>query len=148
MKKIAAATLAATMTLSLGVAPAADAASNKISRSNYITYCTLSLDGVGTRTVAQHLVKNDKDYQRLLTQDNVSTLRTSSDLGEAFGSSDAETVANVNNIEALQACMAGNDYQSQPMTDGKKAGIIIGVIALALSAIATLAAPFLQQFMP
>lgn len=148
MKKITATTLAATMTLSLGMAPAADAASNKISRSNYVTYCTLSLDGVGTQTVPQRQVKNDKEFQRLLTQENISALRTSSDLGEAFGSSDAETVANVNNVEALQACLAGKDYQSQPMTDTKKAGIIIGVVIAILSAVATAAAPFLQQFMP
>lgn len=57
-----------------------------------------------------------------------------------------------NNAEAVQACMNGENYQSQPMSDGEKAGIIIGTIAVALVAIGSAAAPFvqpmIQQFMP
>ena len=149
MKKFAAAALAATMTLSLGAAPA-EAASNRM--SDYGMVCNLHLDGQGSGSVYKNEIKKDKRYADLLTAENVGLVRTSSDVGEAFGSSDADTIAAANNAEAVQACMNGENYQSQPMSDSKKAGIIIGVVLAVLAAIGSAAGPFiqpmLQQFMP
>lgn len=148
MKKMTAAALAATMTLSLGMAPAADAASTTVKGGGTMATCTIKLDGQAQAvTVYRNKIKNDKRFEQF-TAENVATVRASSDLGEAFGSSDAESIAIANNAEAVQACIEGKDYQSQPMTDTKKAGIIIGVVIAILGAVATAAAPFLQQMMP
>lgn len=75
-------------------------------------------------------------------------VRTSSDLGEAFGSSDPETIAAANNAEAVQACINGQNYQSQEMTTLKQVGIILGVVLPLLAAIGSAAAPAIQQFLP
>ena len=144
MKKIAAAALAATMTLSVAAVPA-EAASNKM--SEYNTKCTLRLDGQRGGTVARNQVRNNKDFASF-TEENVGLVRTSSDLGEAFSSSDAEVTAAANHAEAVQACIDGKNYQSQPMTEGKRIGIILGVVFTALSLAASAAAPFVQQFLP
>lgn len=145
MKKFAAAALAATMTLSLGAAPA-EAASNTMSQYN--TVCTLRLDGgQGSGTVQRAKIQNETRFTEF-TAENVGLVRTSSDVGEAFGSSDAETMAAANNAEAVQACIEGKNYQSQPMTTGKKVGIILGVVITALGLIAPAAAPFIQPFLP
>lgn len=149
MKKFAAAALAATMTLSVATVPA-EAASNTMSNGSLT--CNLRLDGgQGNGSVPRLKIKNDQRFAKF-TAENVGLVRTSSDVGEAFGSSDAETMAAANNAEAAQACIEGKNYQSQPMSDSEKAGIIIGTIAVALVAIGSAAAPFvqpmIQQFMP
>lgn len=142
MKKIAAAALAATMTLSVAAVPA-EAASNKM-RGNY---CVIQLDGDRVREVPRSVIRNDKDFAQF-NSENVSMLRTSSDLGEAFGSSDPETMAAANNAEAVQACINGQNYQSQEMTTLKQVGIILGVVLPLLAAIGSVAAPAIQQFLP
>ena len=145
MKKFAAAALAATMTLSLGAVPA-QAASNTMSNGGLT--CNLRLDGgQGSGSVARLKIKNDQRFAKF-TAENVGLVRTSSDMGEAFGSSDADTIAAANNAEAVQACINNQNYQSQPMTEGKKIGIILGLVLTALGMIASAAAPFIQQFLP
>ena len=144
MKKFAAAALAATMALSLGAAPA-QAASNTMSNGGLT--CNLRLDGgQGSGSVGRLKIKNDQRFAKF-TEENVGLIRTSSDMGEAFGSSDADTIAAANNAEAVQACINNQNYQSQPMTEGKKIGIILGVVLTALGMIASAAAPFIQQFL-
>ena len=145
MKKFAAAALAATMTLSLAAVPA-QAASNTMSNGSLT--CNLRLDGgQGSGSVPRLKIKNDQRFAKF-TAENVGLVRTSSDVGEAFGSSDAETMAAANNAEAVQACIEGKNYQSQPMTTGKKVGIILGVVITARGLIAPAAAPFIQPFLP
>ena len=145
MKKFAAAALAAAMSLSV-VAPAADAASNKMERHNYQNYCRIVLDNGKGGLYPQKDVEKAKDF-KVLTDDNVGALRASADLGQAFGSSDADAIAAANNAEAIQACKEGKNYVSEEMDGWKQAGIIIGVILVALSGLASVAGPALQQFL-
>lgn len=90
--------------------------------------------------------------QKLLNGDNVDSALdfndTSSKVGEAFGSSDQTSINDANNIAALRACADLKNYQSQPMTEGKRIGIILGVVFTALGLAASAAAPFVQQFLP
>lgn len=147
MKKIAVAALAATMTVSLAAAPAADAASNTIKGGGMQQTCTIKLDGQAPVTVYRNKVKNGNQFSEF-TDENVGLLRTSSDLGEAFGSSDPDTIAAANNAEAIQACKDGKNYQSEEMTPLKQAGIIIGVIVAVGSFLAPVVMPAIQQFLP
>mgnify|MGYP001758743142 FL=1 len=149
MKKIAAATLAATMALSLGAVDA-NAASNTMSNGSLT--CNLRLDGgQGSGSVPRLKIKNDQRFAKF-TAENVGLVRTSSDVGEAFGSSDTETMAAANNAEAVQACIEGKNYQSQPMTTSKKVGIIAGTVISALvllgGVLAPIVQPMIQQFLP
>lgn len=146
MKKFAAAALAAAMSLSV-VAPAADAASNKM--ENYGAVCRISLDGdlKGKSGRWDRSKVNRSQELGKLTEDNVGAVRASADLGQAFGSSDADAIAAANNAEAVQACKEGKDYVSGEMDGWKQAGIIIGVILVALSGLASVAGPALQQFL-
>ena len=147
MKKIAAATLVATMALSLGAVDA-NAASNKMSDYNFT--CNLYLDGVGFRTVKAN--EADKKFSDLVKSDNVEFLRASSDLGQAFGSSDTDAIYAANNAEAIKACINKEDYSSPVMTDSKKAGIIAGTVISALvligGVLAPVVGPMIQQFLP
>lgn len=92
-------------------APAADASSNTIERSG--TVCPISLDGdvrgkSGRRDRSE--VNRVKDFE-ILTEANVGVVRASADLGQAFGSSEAEIIAGANNAEAIQACKDGKELQ-------------------------------------
>ena len=147
MKKFAAAALAATMSLSVLSAPAADAASNTMER--YGTVCRISLDGDlkgKSGRWDRSKLNQVKDLENL-TEENVGAVRASADLGQAFGSSDADVIAAANNAEAIEACKDGKDYKSEPMDEWKQAGIIIGVIVAVLSVVASAAGPALQQFL-
>lgn len=79
-------------------------------------------------------------------------MRTSADLGQAFGSSDQELINGANNLEAIDACKKGVDYKTADMTAGKKAAIIGSTVLAVILAIAGLASPFvdpmIQQFLP
>ena len=146
MKKFAAAALAATMSLSVLSAPAADAASNTMER--YGTVCRISLDGDlkgKSGRWDRSKLNQVKDLEKL-TEENVGAVRAA-DLGQAFGSSDADVIAAANNAEAIEACKDGKDYKSEPMDEWKQAGIIIGVIVAVLSVVASAAGPALQQFL-
>ena len=57
-------------------------------------------------------VNRVKDFE-ILTEENVGVARASADLGQAFGSSDAEIIAGANNAEAIQDCKDSKDYKSQ-----------------------------------
>lgn len=146
VKKFAAAALAAAMSLSV-VAPAADAASNTMERNG--TVCRISLDGdlKGKSGLWDRSKVIRSQELGKLTEDNVGAVRASADLGQAFGSSDADAIAAANNAEAIQACKEGENYVSEEMDGWKQAGIIIGVILIALSGLASVAGPALQQFL-
>lgn len=148
MKKIAAAAVAATMTVSLAAAPAADAASNTMSGSGRNETCTLYLEGVGRVTTTPNKVDDNRDIRKAFADENIGLVRTSADLGQAFGSSDPELIALANNIDAVQACKASKDYKSKEMTTWEQAGIIIGVILAVIGAIAPIVAPMIQQHLP
>lgn len=141
MKKIAAAALAATMTLSVG-AVEAQAASNTISGTYFNQTCNLYFDGIGARVVDQD--KAESEFSKVIKSDGVAALRLSADMGESFGSSNSERVAQANNAEALDACIRGENYRSQPLTESAKAGYIAGTVIVALLAIGGAAAPFVQ----
>lgn len=127
MKKISAAVVAAAMTASM-LAPAADAASNKMSYQYGQTYCTLQLDSEDANgTILQSEVKKNKTFAALADKD-LSGVQQSSELSEAFGSSNGNDAARMNDAMAIQACVQGKDFKSVPMDDGKKAGIIIGFV--------------------
>lgn len=134
------------MSLSV-VAPAADAASNTMERNG--TVCRISLDGdlKGKSGLWDRSKVIRSQELGKLTEDNVGAVRASADLGQAFGSSDADAIAAANNAEAIQACKEGENYVSEEMDGWKQAGIIIGVILIALSGLASVAGPALQQFL-
>lgn len=140
MKGSAAAAVAAVMTLST-FAPAAGAASNKISHRDYVTYCTLDLETEDSGTAKQ------VDVQRQLQgkQDQSEFLAGSSKIGEAFGSS---TSPEVEDFLALKACADGKDYQTTPLNQAEKAGIIIGVILGVLATLAPMVALYVKKYLP
>lgn len=146
MKKIATAALAATMTLSIG-AVEAKAASNTMNGNS----CLIQLDGERAKPVQRAYVRNHPDFKKF-TEENVEFLRTSSNLGEALGSSDADITKGANNAEAVKACIDGVNYQSKALTDGEKAGIIAGTVIAGLIALGSVAWPFIQpmvqQYLP
>ena len=145
MKKFAAATLAATMTLSVATVPA-EAASNRMTNYNFgcRVVSPLGTDNT-TPDEAEQFLANDPEMF-------ADAVLMSSYLAEAFGSSDSPTIEGRETVNAYKACVNRQNYQSQPMSDSEKAGIIIGTIAVALVAIGSAAAPFvqpmIQQFMP
>lgn len=151
MKKIAAAALAATMTLSVAAVPA-EAASNKMTKVQGRNACQMTFDKPSDLQNLTNGLKDPVKVQKLLNGDNVDSALdfndTSSKVGEAFGSSDQTSINDANNIAALRACADLKNYQSQPMTEGKRIGIILGVVFTALGLAASAAAPFVQQFLP
>lgn len=156
MKKMTAAALAATMTLSLGMAPAADAASNTMTKVQGRTACNMTFDRPSDISLTNGLKDPKKVKDQLFNSEEnfkvAEFTEASSVLGQAFGSSDAETVNDANNLAALRACAAGENYKSQPLSESDKAGIIAGTVILALLAIGGAVAPFvgpmIQQFLP
>ncbi|MDK8241886.1 hypothetical protein [Corynebacterium coyleae] len=153
MKKFAAATLAATMALSLGAVDA-NAASNTM--VNYNTTCSLTFDkptgikGLRNGTTTPKRVEDQLGSEE--ASKVVDFAQTSSKLGEAFGSSDETSVNDVNNLAALRACAQGENFKSQPTTDSEKAGIIAGTVISALvligGVLAPVVGPMIQQFLP
>ncbi|MDK8664514.1 MULTISPECIES: hypothetical protein [Corynebacterium] len=150
MKKIAAATLAATMTLSLG-AVQANAATNEMRGTGDDRVCVLTLDGQKNK-IEVAPAKVDEKVKDILPDNTNGLVRTSADLGQAFGSSDQELINGANNLEAIDACKKGVDYKTADMTAGKKAAIIGSTVLAVILAIAGLASPFvgpmIQQFLP
>lgn len=140
MKKIAAAAVAATMTVSLAAAPAADAASNKMVGNS----CQIRLDNGNRGTISrQEAEKKLKDAEQA-----AELVVASSQLSQAFGSSSPEGIKEVNDLQAIQACAKGQNFESAPMTKLEQAGIIIGVILAVIGAIAPIVAPMIQQHLP
>lgn len=134
MKKISATIVAAAMAASL-LAPAADAASNTMSTKNYQNHCTLKFDSAemtqNNGTHPQNDVKvwvAQQDGLGKLADTDISNVQQSSQISEAFGSSDAAETAAINDGMALQACLQGKDFKADPLDDGTKAGIIIGFV--------------------
>ncbi|OIR43065.1 hypothetical protein BJP08_02860 [Corynebacterium sp. NML140438] len=134
MKKITATALATAMVASM-LAPTADAASNTMSTKNYQNHCTLKFDSPGMTqnngTYTQSAIKNwvsKQDGLKKLADTDLTNAQQSSQLSEAFGSSDAAETAALNDGMALQACLQGKDFKAEPMDDGTKAGIIIGFV--------------------
>ena len=145
MKKITATVVATAMAASI-LAPAADAASNTMSTKNYQKHCTLKFDspdmtqnnGTYKQESIKRWVATKQDLKKLADAD-LTNLQQSSQLSEAFGSSNAADTAAINDGMALQACLQGKDFKAEPMDDGTKAGIIIGVVFTVLAGIAGLA---------
>lgn len=145
MKKITTTVLATAMAASM-LAPAADAASNTMSHKNYQPHCTLKFDsanmtknnGTHTQNEVKIWVAQQADAKKLAEAD-LTKLQQSSQVSEAFGSSTVEETAAINDGMALQACLQGKDFKAEPMDDGTKAGIIIGVVFTVLAGIAGLA---------
>lgn len=141
MKKFAAAAVAAAMTLST-LAPAADAASNKISYANGGTWCTVKLDGEKSfptsPTQAQTLLRNIDDKSG-------EFYAGSSKIGEAFG---GEPRPAVENYKALKACVDGKDYQTTPLNQAEKVGIIMGIVLGVLATLAPMVAPYVKKYLP
>ena len=142
-----AAALAVTMTLSLGMAPAADAASTRI--SNYGQKCTISgtgslTDGTYTRAEARDLLNANPELDGKVV--------SSANLAEAYGSSDSVTIPGRETYKAFEACANGKAYQTQPMDDTTKgliiAGSVIGGLVVILAAAAPFIEPVLKQFLP
>ena len=95
MKKITATVLAAAMAASM-LAPTADAASNTMSTKNYQNHCTLKFNSPGMTqnngTYTQSAIKNwvsKQDGLKKLADTDLTNAQQSSQLSEAFGSSDA-----------------------------------------------------------
>lgn len=89
----------------------ADAASNTMERSGSV--CRIPLSGdvkVKSGRWDRSNVKWVKDFE-ILPEENVGVVRASADLGQAFGSSEAEIIAGANNAEAIQACKDGKELQ-------------------------------------
>ena len=132
MKKISAAVVATAMAASM-LAPTADAASNTMSIKNNTKYCTLHFDSDGfhetlSQAEAKRRIKADVDLKKLAEMD-LSKVQQSSQVSEAFGSSTAADTAEWDEAMAVQACVKGENFQSEPpMDDGTKAGIIIGFV--------------------
>ena len=154
MKKIAAATLAATMALSLGAVDA-NAASNTMSKVQGRNACNMTFDKPSNIEYTNGL-KDPVKVKKLLDSDKANNLidsaQTSSKIGEAFGSSDETSVNDANNLAALRACAQGETFKSQPITDSEKAGIIAGTVISALvligGVLAPVVGPMIQQFLP
>lgn len=150
MKKIAAAALAATMTLSL-TAVDASAATNEMRGNDGYRLCVLTLDGQKD-SIQVSPKQVDERVKDIVPNDDNALLRTAADLGLAFGSSNTERINDANNVEAVKACKKGEDYKTADMTPGKKAVIIGSTVLAAILAIAGLASPFvgplMKQFMP
>ena len=110
------------------LAPATDAASNKMSYQYGQKYYTLKLDSKNINaTFLQSEVKKDKTLTALANK-ALPRAQQSSEPSEAFGSSHGHDAARMNDALAIQACLQGKDFQSTPMDEGKKAGIIIGFV--------------------
>lgn len=134
MKKITATALATAMVASM-LAPTADAASNTMSTKNYQNHCTLKFDSPdmiqNNGTYKQSDLKNwvsKQDGLKKLADTDLTNAQQSSQLSEAFGSSDAAETAAINDGMTLQACLQGKDFKAEPMDDATKAGIIIGFV--------------------
>jgi len=140
MKKFAAAAVAAAMTLST-LAPTADAASNKISHRNYVTYCTLNLETQDSGTAKQVDVRRQLQGK----EDQSELLAGSSKIGEAFGSSKSPEVED---FLALKACVDGKDYQTTPLNQAEKVGIIMGIVLGVLATLAPMVAPYVKKYLP
>lgn len=137
MKKLTTAAIAATMALSL-TAPVADAASNKMGVHKGFRTCTITLDNGQRDTYYQLAVINDKgakDFNETTTNAAVA----SSQLHQAFGSSDQTIIHEANKAQAINACKKGENFQSEMLSEGEKAGIIIGVVLTAVAGLAGLA---------
>jgi len=145
VKKIAAAALAATMTLSVG-AVEAQAASNTMTNYNFGCRVVTPLGSDNTTPdEAEQFLANDPEQL-------VNATMTSSYLAEAFGSSDSATIEARETVNAYKACVNRQNYKSEPMTDGTKAGIIAGTVIVGLIALGGAAWPFIQpmiqQYLP
>lgn len=143
MKKFAAAALAATVSLSLAAAPAI-AASNKMSGLAINPQCEIRLDSP-TNITLKSGTHAQKDIAKKLNNPEFSKItggmETSSKLGQAFGSSNQTDINDANNAAAIQACVNSQNYQSQPMSEGEKTGIIIAVVLGVIGAIVSAAWP-------
>ena len=137
MKKITAAAVATAMTMSLAVAPAADAATNRMQSDGT---CNLTMDdandieGFTPELAAWQLYAEPGSYEGTIA---------SSRWGEATGSSQEYDVRYSNNLQAMEACAQKKDFDSSPVAGAEKAGIIIGTVLLALASVGLLALPFL-----
>ena len=140
MKKFAAAAVAAAMTLST-FAPAADAASNKISQKSHVSYCTLELETRASGTSKQTEIKKQLDKFDKETE----LLAGSSKLGEAFGSSKSPEVED---FLALKACADGKDYQTTTMTKTEQVSIIMAVVIGIIATIAPMIMPHIKKLLP
>lgn len=75
-------------------------------------YCTLKLDSENlNNTFPQSEAKNDKTLAALADKD-LSGAQQSSELSEAFGPSNINDVARMNDALALQACLQGKDFKA------------------------------------
>lgn len=135
MKKITATAVATAMTMSLAVAPTANAASNTMKGD----VCSLKLD---EREDAE-LTPAEAWWELYATSSSYDAEITSSRWNDALGSSDTWEMAASNNLEALKACKESRDFNSAPVLGGEKAGFIIGTVLLALAAVGLLSLPFL-----
>ena len=144
MKKIAAATLAATMALSLGAVDA-NAASNTMSNLNHNcrVVTAMGIDNITPDTAQEYLKMNPELDAKVVG---------SADMAEAFGSGDSATIDGRETFNAYKACANRENYQSQPMTDTKKALVITGTVISALvligGVLAPVVGPMIQQFLP
>lgn len=137
MKKFTAAALAASMAATLAAAPA-NAASNTMTGNTNLPVCTLELDGIGTKSVAQEIVAK-QGVEGVELNRLTGIQRTSAAVGESFGSSDSAAQQKANNAQAVQACLDGEDYKSEPLEKGVKAGIIATVVLAVIGLIANFA---------
>ncbi|MHA6602187.1 hypothetical protein ACX3UO_09825 [Corynebacterium coyleae] len=113
MKKIAAATLAATMALSLGAVDA-NAASNTMTKVQGRNACNMTFDKPSNIEYTNGL-KDPVKVKKLLDSDKANNLidsaQTSSKIGEAFGSSDETSVNDANNL-AITRPIGWTAYES------------------------------------
>ena len=137
MKKFTAAALAASMAVTLATGPA-DAASNTMAGNKNLPVCKLELDGIGSKNVAQEIVAK-QGVEGVELNRLTGVQRTSAAVGEAFGSSDTSAQQKANNAQAVQACLDGEDYKSEPLEAGIKGGIIATVVLAVLGLIANFA---------
>ena len=137
MKKFTAAAVAATMAVSLAAGPA-DAASNTMAGSKNTPVCKLELDGIGSKSVTQEIVAV-KGIEGVELNKLTGIQRTAAAVGEAFGSTDTAAQQKANNAQAVQACLDGEDYKSEPLEAGIKGGIIATVVLAVLGLIANFA---------
>lgn len=159
MKKIAAAAVAATTTLSL-VAPMAGAASNTMTADGYCQIVRDDATDLGFLSDEDPISKNftpqEAHWQYLNDLGGrADSFVASSRWGEALGSSDgtyAYDIRYANNLRAVRACAEGKDFQSAPVAGAEKAGIIIGTVLLALAGVAAAASPlllpYIQKYLP
>lgn len=158
MKKIAAAAVAATTTLSL-VAPMAGAASNTMTADGYCQIVRDDATDLGFLSDEDPISKNftpqEAHWQYYAEPGNPDAFVASSRWGEALGSSDgtyAYDIRYANNLRAVRACAEGKDFQSAPVAGAEKAGIIIGTVLLAIAGVAAAASPlllpYIQKYLP